>query len=68
MKPDLGESRMLRRSALRAARELGADPDQGELHDRATYRYFWELRRRRRSLASPCLKRPLTRFLDDSEA
>ncbi len=45
MKPELGEvSRCRADPARRAARATGArSSTQGELHDRATYRYFWEL-------------------------
>ena len=45
MKPELGEVADARRDpARRAGAPTGArSSTHGELHDRATYRYFWEL-------------------------
>jgi len=50
MKPDLGEVADAAEILLAAQRSnWGPIQYQGELHDRATYRYFWNLLQKARS-------------------
>ena len=50
MKPELGEVAEAAEILLAAQRaDWGPIRHRGELHDRATYRYFWELLQKARS-------------------
>jgi citrate lyase subunit beta/citryl-CoA lyase len=43
MRPDFSEVQTCRNPDLRPRQGLGPNQHEGKLHDRASYRYYWEL-------------------------